>query len=247
MTFTRFALGLVVVALLLPQGMARAQDLGSTAAAMGASSALETNPMQGGAQQMNRAAAIAGSSSATPAVTPTPTQAAAISTINAVNAMAPAPATPAAPGASAPNPATPLAAANAAAIAAQAAADLHKPFGQSFFFSAEDMIQIKKAMEMQGKPNASMAPAGPQTIPPVRRIILSGLIYKAADDWLVWINGQKVTPSVSMKEIVGIKVDREVVHLQWFDIGLNGVINITMRPNQTYDIVTGVLLPGVIK
>jgi len=74
------------------------------------------------------------------------------------------------------------------------------------------------------------------------------VVYKAADDWLIWINGQKVTPTVSMKEIVDIQVESDsTVHLKWFDIGLNGVIGITMKPNETYDIVTGVLLPGIIK
>jgi hypothetical protein len=213
---------------------ARAQDLGSTATAMGAAGAMETNPMRGGQQQMNRAAAV-------------------VNTVNGAAAAAPAVRPPSA----APSVAAPVAAgatpASAAATKspppAEAAVDIHTPFRQSFFFTSEDIISIKKAMEQQRVAPAASGgqAAAAQVIPPIRRIALSGVVYKAADDWLIWINGQKVTPTVSMKEIVDIKVEREKVHLKWFDIGANYIIDITMRPNETYDITTGVLLPGVMK
>jgi hypothetical protein len=180
----------------------------------------------------------------------------AANTVNAVNAMAngasPAAGTPA-PAAGAAAPAQGVGAKTVAPAPAEAAVDIHTPFKQSFFFTAEDIIAIHKAIEQQNAPagaigQAGGGPAAPPVIPPVRRIALAGVIYKAADDWLIWINGQKVTPNVSMKEIVDIKVESDSrVHLKWFDIGLNGVIDITMRPNETYDIVTGVLLPGIIK
>jgi hypothetical protein len=244
---------LVAAALMLARP-ALAQDLGGTAAAMGASSALEANPMRGQAQ-VNRAAAISGQQQPQPPAATPAAQPAAVQTINAVNAagapVAPAGAPGAAPATGQQTPAQKAAAdAAAATAAAAAAADIHTPFKQSFFFTAEDIIAIHKAIEQQGTTdngNSSVAQAAQQAIPAVRRIALSGVIYKAADDWLIWINGQKVTPKVQMKEIVEIEVERELVHLKWFDIGLNGVIDITMRPNETYDIVTGVLLPGVMK
>jgi hypothetical protein len=255
MAFPRILALLVALPLLCPAS-ARAQDLGSTAMGMSAAGALETNPMRGGQQQMNRASAIAGQNGqAAPAaqpVAPAPAvQPPAVSVINAVNGMA-------APAAAAPNGApaagAPAQGAGAMTVAPEATTapiDLHAPFKQSFFFTAEDIIAIHKALEQQQNGtdgNSTVAQAAAQVIPPIRRIALSGVIYKAADDWLIWINGQKVTPTVSMKEIVDIQVESDSkVHLKWFDIGLNGVIDITMKPNETYDIVTGVLLPGVIK
>ena len=173
-------------------------------------------------------------------------------------AAAPAAAAPAAaaPTAAAAPAGAPAAAAPATAVGAKtagaapppdAAADIHAPFVQSFFFTAEDIIAIHKALENQRTPQAAGGgTAVASVIPPVRRIALSGVVYRAVNDWLIWINGQKVTPTVSLKEIVDIKVERERVHLKWFDIGLNGVIDITMRPNETYDIGTGVLLPGIM-
>lgn len=222
---------------------APAQDLGSTATAMGAAGAMGTNPLNGGQQQVNRAAA----------------------TVNTVNAAAPASgaSNPAAAAQSAvPGAAAPVAAGTAAPVApgavaaaakapppAEVVADIRTPFKQSFFFTSEDIISIKKAMEQQkiAPTSAGGQSAAGQVIPPIRRIALSGVVYTAANDWLIWINGQKVTPTVSMKEIVDIKVEREKVHLKWFDIGANYVIDITMRPNETYDITTGVLLPGIMK
>jgi hypothetical protein len=251
----RFASLLLLVALLAAPAGARAQDLGSTAMAVGAAGEMEANPMRGGQQQIQRAGNIAqqnGQSNAPKATGGAP--AAAAATVNAVNAAAPAAAPAAAaagkPGAEAS--ASAAAAKEPAPTPSDPAVDVHAPFRQSFFFTAKDMLDIQKALERQvavggnggslGNPNAAAAP-----IPAVRRIALSGVIYKAADDWLIWINGQKVTPKVLLKEIVDIKVERDAVHLKWYDIGADKVLNITMSPNETYDIMTGVLLPGVMK
>ena len=73
---------------------------------------------------------------------------------------------------------------------------------------------------------------------------MAGGIYRKPGDWIVWLNGHKVTPKNLLPEIVDISVQNERVHLKWFDIGINNVISISLRPHQTYDIVTGVLLPG---
>ncbi len=83
-------------------------------------------------------------------------------------------------------------------------------------------------------------------IPMNRFITVSGITYKSRDNWVVWINGQKVVPGyIPLKELVELGVAKDYVRIKWFDIGLNGVINLTMRPNQTYYIVPGLLLPGV--
>jgi|GEM_PF-5931464 len=82
-------------------------------------------------------------------------------------------------------------------------------------------------------------------IPERRLIILSGILYRGKNNWTVWINGQKVTPDNYLPEIIEIKVENSsYVSLKWYDIGLQEVISITLRPNQVYDITTGILLPG---
>ncbi len=79
-------------------------------------------------------------------------------------------------------------------------------------------------------------------IPTKRVISVSGMIYRKPGDWIVWINGHKLVPGSRLPELVDIKVERDRVHLKWFDIGMAKILTITLRPRQTYDITSGVLL-----
>lgn len=81
--------------------------------------------------------------------------------------------------------------------------------------------------------------------PPIstKRIIsVSGLLYRSPGDWIVWLNGHKLVPGTRLPELVDIKVERDRVHLKWFDIGMAKILSITLRPRQTYDITSGVML-----
>ena len=84
----------------------------------------------------------------------------------------------------------------------------------------------------------------PPPIPLKRTITLGGILYRGNGDWIIWLNGQKLGPNNLLPEIQGIDVASDKVYLEWFDIGINGIIRLTLRPHQTYDIVTGLLLPG---
>ena len=84
----------------------------------------------------------------------------------------------------------------------------------------------------------------PPPIPLNRKITLGGILYRAEGDWIIWLNGQKLGPENLLPEIQGITVASDKVYLEWFDIGINGIIRLTLRPHQQYDIVTGLLLPG---
>lgn len=125
------------------------------------------------------------------------------------------------------------------------AINLQAPFAQSFLFTPAELMAIRKAMEGTVAGTAILS-ADQATVIPERRVIsVSGVVWRGYGDWVVWLNGQKVTPKNLLPEIVDIQVnDNSKVHLKWFDIGLNDVISITIRPHQTYDIVTGVMLPG---
>lgn len=124
------------------------------------------------------------------------------------------------------------------------AEELNRPFSGSFFFSPLEMTAIQQAfsgriMKDETLANESMAP------PPRRLIRVAGVLYKSPKNWIVWMNNKKVTPNELLPEIVDISVkDSSKVSLKWYDVGLNQVISITLRPHQTYDIVTGILLPG---
>lgn len=139
--------------------------------------------------------------------------------------------------------ASPAVAADTPAPVAAPAPDA--PFTRSLLFSPAEVTLVERALAGTVT-GTSMLDAGktPQNIPQRRIISLSGLVWRSDADWIIWLNGKKVTAKTLLPEIVDIKVGREDVTLKWFDIGINGVISITLRPHQTYDIVTGVLLPG---
>ncbi|MCK5555609.1 MAG: hypothetical protein KAI76_05180 [Alphaproteobacteria bacterium] len=117
-------------------------------------------------------------------------------------------------------------------------------FRGSFFMTPMEIVTIQRALSGKASSNATLKVAKGE-IPAHRIIRVSGVVYRTADDWIVWMNGQKVTPEKLLPEIIDIKVkDSSKINLKWYDIGLNKVISITLRPHQTYDIPTGILLPG---
>lgn len=123
-----------------------------------------------------------------------------------------------------------------------------QPFRYSLFFSAEDLMQIRRAQE--GKSVISGKNSGDK-IPQVRKIRLAGIVYFSPDQWMVWLNGLKVTPWVLPEEVSKIEVHPGWIYLEWFDIGANHIISLEMPANSEYDIVTGVLIadptPTVVK
>ena len=146
-----------------------------------------------------------------------------------------APANPAATNAAPVNPAP--------AEVAMTPEEINKPFTGSFFLTPLEIVAIQQALK--GRVTKSQALAGQSgVIPPHRIIRVSGVLYRSPADWIVWMNNEKVTPSNLLPEIIDINVKpSSKVSLEWYDVGLNQVLSITLRPHQTYDITTGILLP----
>lgn len=171
--------------------------------------------------------------------------------MGAAGAVAPQPV--ATPVATTPVAGSPEAAAVAAAVASGATdaattaappVDLNAPFAQSFLFTPAELVALRRASEGAVVGAAVLGADNTTYIPPRRLISVAGIFLRAPGDWIVWLNGKKMTPKDLLPEVMDISVQRDRVHLKWFDIGLNNIISITLRPHQTYDIVTGVLLPG---
>lgn len=117
------------------------------------------------------------------------------------------------------------------------------PFEESLLFNPLEIRSILTAGS--GGRHGNIPNTGEVTnISLHRTITLAGVLYRKPGDWVVWLNGSKVTPSQWLPEIIDISVQNDQVMLQWFDIGMAKIISITLRPRQTYDIVTGLLLPG---
>lgn len=124
--------------------------------------------------------------------------------------------------------------------------DIQKPFSRSLFYTKQDLVQIRKALNGQSvNIDAPVTGSTGEIIPQVRTITLTGVLYKSPGDWMIWLNGQKLNPHNLLREIYEIEVFKDSrVRLKWYDIGLDGVIDVTLRPHQKYDIVTGLLLPA---
>lgn len=135
-------------------------------------------------------------------------------------------------------------AANPAPVPALTPEEMNTPFRGSFFLSPLEIVAIQQALAGRVVKKETLVEEAKPYIPARRVIRISGVLYRSPRDWIVWMNNHKVTPDNLLPEIVDISVkDSSKVSLEWYDIGLNQVIAITLRPHQTYDITTGILLP----
>lgn len=153
----------------------------------------------------------------------------------------------AATGGDAVGPDTPAAEGAADAAAAQSqpvsapVATVKTPFRDTLLFSGAEIAALREAAAGRRSNEAFLDAEKTELIPIDRKIRLSGIYYKDDGNWIVWLNGYKLHPRYLLKEIHRIDVKRDEIFLSWYDIGLNDVINIRMRPHQVYDIVTGIL------
>ncbi len=179
-----------------------------------------------------------------------PTAPGAIQALSAIDNGAPAPAAaagaPATAAADATHPGVVPGVSPSTAPAPESKDDIQKPFSRSLFYTKQDLVQISKALNGQSvNIDAPVTGSTGEVIPQVRTITLTGVLYKSPGDWMIWLNGQKLNPHNLLREIYEIEVFKDSrVRLKWYDIGLDGVIEVTLRPHQKYDIVTGLLLPA---
>lgn len=79
----------------------------------------------------------------------------------------------------------------------------------------------------------------------LRELSLSGIAYKNAKTWTVWLNGERVTPEAIPLEVIDIKVRNEYVELKWYDSINNLVYPIRLRPHERFNLDSRIFLPGV--
>ena len=142
------------------------------------------------------------------------------------------------------NPAAKPGSAAAPVLPAMTQEEMNRPFRGSFFLSPLEIAAIQQALSGRVIKAPTLAEETKPIVPSRRVIRISGVLYRSPQNWIVWMNNQKVTPDNLLEEIVDISVkDSSKVSLEWYDKGLNEVLSITLRPHQTYDITTGILLP----
>ena len=121
------------------------------------------------------------------------------------------------------------------------AEEMKKPFTDTLLFTNAEVALVRESAAGRTAASAALGADKVELIPIDRKIKLSGIYYQAEGHWIVWMNGYKLVPGRLLPEIQEIRVNRDEVFLRWYDIGLNDIISLTLRPNQIYDIVTGIV------
>jgi hypothetical protein len=86
--------------------------------------------------------------------------------------------------------------------------------------------------------NSNVRPMAP------REVSLGGVLYVSSDDWVVWINSEKITPKNIPSSIIDIRVNKDFVKLKWYDIQTNQIFPIKLRSHQRFNLDSRIFLPG---
>lgn len=101
--------------------------------------------------------------------------------------------------------------------------------------------EVEDALKDKGE---SLASTGPDLIPSIREISLGGIMFNAPDDWIIWLNKEKITPGALPDEVMGLNVHKDYIELRWFDKQTNKIFPVRLRPNQRFNLDALLFLPG---
>jgi len=128
--------------------------------------------------------------------------------------------------------------------------EVRQPAGNiSMFFTPRELNLLNEArqgltarlatdQEIRDSQNDAPIPRGP------REISVGGILFIDSNDWVVWINAQKITPERIPSEITDIIVSKDSVKLKWFDAYTNQIFPIKLKTHQRFNIDTRIFLPG---
>lgn len=77
-----------------------------------------------------------------------------------------------------------------------------------------------------------------------REIALGGIVYTASEDWVVWLNGQRLTPDAIPKQVMDIRVGKDYIELKWYDSWTNLIFPVRLRTHQRFNLDSRIFLPG---
>ena len=86
--------------------------------------------------------------------------------------------------------------------------------------------------------------AKPKPPPEERDISLGGIVYEGKDNWVIWLNGERVEPNAIPEEIIGLKVYKNFIEVKWLDDYTMQVFPIRLRAHQRFNMDARIFLPG---
>ncbi len=80
--------------------------------------------------------------------------------------------------------------------------------------------------------------------PGSRDITLGGIVFSKDDSWIIWLNGQRVTPDAVPKEVLDLRVFKDYIEIKWLDDHTNQVFPVRIRTHQRFNMDARIFLPG---
>lgn len=84
----------------------------------------------------------------------------------------------------------------------------------------------------------------PKPPPAQRELSLGGILYSSKDDWTIWLNGKRVTPTAIPSEVLGMQVFNQYIEMRWLDDWSGQIFPIRLRPHERFNMDTRIYLPG---
>ncbi len=122
------------------------------------------------------------------------------------------------------------------------AAGTHKTADDLFLFSSAALRLLEAARA--GGPLAAVAVVSSRPAPAAGSLHLAAIVYRAPDDWRIWLNGQSFTPTARPGAIEILKVTADRVVLAWRPGPGTPPTRVELRPNQTYVVASGEVVEG---
>ncbi|MDD4615829.1 MAG: hypothetical protein PHW76_01750 [Alphaproteobacteria bacterium] len=71
---------------------------------------------------------------------------------------------------------------------------------------------------------------------------LGAVLYYGPEDWTLWLQGEKWTPSTRREGIKILEVGESAVRILWTNPEDNAPLEVTLHPNEAYQIATGKII-----
>ena len=80
--------------------------------------------------------------------------------------------------------------------------------------------------------------------PERRYISLGGIVYKGENDWTIWLNGKRVTPTAVPEQVLDLRVFKDYIEVKWIDDFTNQIFPLRLRSHQRFNMDMRIFLPG---
>jgi hypothetical protein len=118
---------------------------------------------------------------------------------------------------------------------------------ESIFFTPNQLASIMRAQQGFLVPREAFDPNNQGAEPTTggsRVVSLAGIIYVNSKDWVIWLNGERVTRKNMPQRLIGLTVRPTLAHLRWLDVPNQRIVNITLRPHQQYLLDSDTIIPA---